>query len=119
MRSIRNLRLTFNGPTNGLNLGISVHSKFLVPAAPSPPRRTGPPATKTNLSCLPGPEGTSSVSEPILSHRCRVLFLCTGNSCRSQMAEGWLRPLAGHRFESLSAGANPAGYIHPPAVQVM
>ena len=57
--------------------------------------------------------------EPILSHRRRVLFLCTGNSCRSQMAEGWLRHLAGNRFESLSAGANPAGYIHPLAVQVM
>ena len=32
------------------------------------------------------------------------------------MAEGWLRPLAGHRFESLSAGANPSGYVHPLAV---
>ena len=49
----------------------------------------------------------------------RVLFLCTGNSCRSQMAEGWLRHLAGDRFESLSAGAKPAGYIHPLAIRVM
>ena len=49
----------------------------------------------------------------------RVLFLCTGNSCRSQMAEGLLRELAGDRFESLSAGANPAGYVHPMSVQVM
>lgn len=49
----------------------------------------------------------------------RVLFLCTGNSCRSQMAEGLLRNLAGDRFESLSAGAKPAGYVHPLSVQVM
>ena len=51
--------------------------------------------------------------------RKRVLFLCTGNSCRSQMAEGLLRTMAPDRFEALSAGANPAGYVHPMAVQVM
>lgn len=49
----------------------------------------------------------------------RVLFLCTGNSCRSQMAEGWLRALGGDRFVSLSAGAKPAGFVHPMAVGVM
>ncbi|MCA9056173.1 MAG: arsenate reductase ArsC [Planctomycetaceae bacterium] len=48
-----------------------------------------------------------------------VLFLCTGNSCRSQMAEGLLRVLAGDRCESLSAGARPSGYVHPLAVAVM
>ena len=48
----------------------------------------------------------------------RVLFLCTGNSCRSQMAEGWLRHLAGDRFEVASAGTRPAG-LHPGAVLVM
>ncbi|MEW4489136.1 arsenate reductase ArsC [Thalassoglobus sp. JC818] len=51
--------------------------------------------------------------------RQRVLFLCTGNSCRSQMAEGLLRELASDRFESLSAGAKPAGYVHPMAVEAM
>lgn len=51
--------------------------------------------------------------------RKRVLFLCTGNSCRSQMAEGFLRDLAGDRFESLSAGSKPAGYVHPLAVEAM
>ena len=51
--------------------------------------------------------------------RTRVLFLCTGNSCRSQMAEGLLRDLAVDRFEALSAGSKPAGYVHPGAVQVM
>ena len=48
----------------------------------------------------------------------RVLFLCTGNSCRSQMAEGWLRHFAGDRFEVLSAGTNPVG-VNPQAVEVM
>lgn len=47
-----------------------------------------------------------------------VLFLCTGNSCRSQMAEGWLRHLAGDRFEVASAGTHPAG-LNPRAVDVM
>ncbi|MBM81912.1 MAG: low molecular weight phosphatase family protein [Planctomycetaceae bacterium] len=51
--------------------------------------------------------------------RKRLLFLCTGNSCRSQMAEGLLRHLAGDRFESLSAGADPSGYVHPMAVAAM
>lgn len=51
--------------------------------------------------------------------RPRILFLCTGNSCRSQMAEGFLRHLFGDRFEALSAGAKPAGYVHPRAVAVM
>ncbi|MCA9064895.1 MAG: arsenate reductase ArsC [Planctomycetaceae bacterium] len=51
--------------------------------------------------------------------RQRILFLCTGNSCRSQMAEGFLRSLYGDRFEACSAGAKPAGYVHPMAVAAM
>lgn len=47
-----------------------------------------------------------------------VLFLCTGNSCRSQMAEGWLRALGGERFVARSAGLEPKG-LNPLAVQVM
>ncbi len=50
--------------------------------------------------------------------RRRVLFLCTGNSCRSQMAEGWLRHLGGDRYEVLSAGTSPQG-LNPMAVRVM
>ena len=49
----------------------------------------------------------------------RVLFLCTGNSCRSQMAEGLLRNLAPDAYESLSAGSRPAEAVHPMAIAVM
>ncbi len=48
----------------------------------------------------------------------RVLFLCTANSCRSQMAEGFLRHLAGDRFEVTSAGTTPTE-LNPGAVRVM
>ncbi|MBI5854829.1 MAG: arsenate reductase ArsC [Nitrospirae bacterium] len=48
----------------------------------------------------------------------RILFLCTGNSCRSQMAEGWLRHLGKDRFEVASAGIHPVG-LNPGAVEVM
>jgi arsenate reductase (thioredoxin) len=47
-----------------------------------------------------------------------VLFLCTGNSCRSQMAEGWARALKGGRIEAFSAGIETHG-LNPRAVQVM
>ena len=48
-----------------------------------------------------------------------VLILCTGNSCRSHLAEGILRHLAGDLFDVHSAGSNPAGYVHPKAIEVM
>jgi arsenate reductase len=49
----------------------------------------------------------------------RVLFLCTGNSIRSQMAEGLANALRGDELEALSAGSRPAGIVHPLAVQAM
>jgi len=49
----------------------------------------------------------------------KVLFLCTQNSARSQMAEGFLRCLAGDRFEVYSAGIDPTDEIHPCAVEAM
>jgi len=49
----------------------------------------------------------------------RVLFLCTGNSARSQMAEAFLRAHAGEHFEVHSAGLEPKGYILPDVLAVM
>jgi arsenate reductase len=49
----------------------------------------------------------------------KVLILCTGNSCRSHMAEGILRAAAGDLVEVHSAGSKPAGFVHPKAIQVL
>ncbi|HEX5765861.1 MAG TPA: arsenate reductase ArsC [Woeseiaceae bacterium] len=48
----------------------------------------------------------------------KVLFLCTGNACRSQMSEGWARHLRGEHFDTYSAGVSPHG-LDPRAVKVM
>lgn len=48
----------------------------------------------------------------------RVLFICTHNASRSQMAEGWLRALKGDRYEVYSAGTEPTG-VHPCAIAAM
>ena len=49
----------------------------------------------------------------------QVLFLCTGNSCRSHMAEGLTNHYAGDRWQAVSAGTMPSGYVHPLAIKVM
>jgi arsenate reductase len=49
----------------------------------------------------------------------KVLILCTGNSCRSHLAEGFLRAAAGDLLDVQSAGSKPAGYVHPMAIKVM
>jgi len=54
-----------------------------------------------------------------MDHPPSVLILCTGNSCRSQMAEGILRAAAGDLVEVHSAGSTPAGRVHPKAIEVM
>ena len=48
-----------------------------------------------------------------------VLILCTGNSCRSHMAEGLLRAAAGDLVDVFSAGSKPAGYVHPLSIKVL
>jgi len=49
----------------------------------------------------------------------KVLFLCTGNSCRSQMAEAIVNAKLGGTWEAVSAGTKPAGYVHPKALAVL
>jgi arsenate reductase (thioredoxin) len=53
-----------------------------------------------------------------MSNKLKVLFLCTGNSCRSQMAEGWTRHLKGDVIDAYSAGIETHG-LNPNAVKVM
>ncbi len=48
-----------------------------------------------------------------------VLFLCTGNSCRSHMAEGLTNHFLGEQWRAHSAGTEPAGYVHPLAIQAL
>lgn len=49
----------------------------------------------------------------------KVLFLCTGNSCRSQMAEAIVNARMGAEWQAVSAGTKPAGYIHPKALTAL
>jgi arsenate reductase (thioredoxin) len=49
----------------------------------------------------------------------QILVLCTGNSCRSHLAEGLLRRALGPGYTVASAGSKPAGYVHPLAIRVM
>ena len=53
-----------------------------------------------------------------MSEKSRILFLCTGNSCRSQMAEAWTKRLKGDQFEACSAGVEPKE-VDPRAVKAM
>ncbi len=48
-----------------------------------------------------------------------VLFLCTGNSCRSVMAEALINQLSRGRYRAWSAGSSPEGYVHPKAIEIL
>src|SRR5512137_3036312 len=49
----------------------------------------------------------------------KVLFLCTGNSCRSQMAEAIVNARLGETWQAVSAGTKPAGFVHPQALAAL
>jgi arsenate reductase (thioredoxin) len=72
-----------------------------------------------HASICPGPRDRAEEEdmEP-KAEKTRILFLCTGNSCRSQMAEGWTNHLKGDRIEAYSRGVDPHG-IDPRAVKAM
>ena len=53
-----------------------------------------------------------------MSIKKKVLFICTGNACRSQIAQGLLQELAGDQFEVFSAGSHPS-QVHPMSIKVM
>ncbi len=59
------------------------------------------------------------VTEGELEPKRTILFVCTGNSCRSQMAEALLRHVGGDGFLAVSAGSHPAGFVHELAVEAM
>lgn len=67
----------------------------------------------SNYSSAETSPAVSNMSKP------KVLILCTGNSCRSHMAEGILRAAAGDRLEVFSAGSNPKGEVHPLAIEAL
>jgi arsenate reductase len=54
-----------------------------------------------------------------IKRREKVLFLCTGNSCRSQMAEAIVNDRLAGSWEAYSAGTHPTGYVHPLAIRVL
>jgi len=73
----------------------------------------------STFDIAPGRVRISPVIYGMQSNKPLILILCTGNSCRSHLAEGILRASLGDAFNVQSAGSNPAGYVHPLAIQVM
>jgi arsenate reductase len=57
--------------------------------------------------------------QPASNDKQTVLILCTGNSCRSQMAEAIINDRLGERWQAYSAGTDPSGYVHPLALRAL
>src|SRR5919199_6533952 len=89
-------------------------------STPSTGRPPGSCSAKPLITCSPLPRSKAGVlvTAAEAGQRARVLFLCTHNSARSQMAEGLLRHLAGDRFEVHSAGTE-ATSVRPLAIRAM
>jgi arsenate reductase len=62
---------------------------------------------------------TTDFSKGSATRKKRILFLCTGNAARSQMAEGLARRFHGDVVEVVSAGSRPAGFVHPLAIRAL
>ncbi len=71
---------------------------------------------KPPSAVLEAPDATERFGR--LSKR-KVLFLCTGNSCRSQLAEAIVNARLGDQWEAVSAGTKPAGFVHPKALAAL
>lgn len=88
-------------------------NRVLGETLPARERDAHPSKRKTGLTRNVASPNLRGMDKPL------ILILCTGNSCRSHLAEGILRAALGENYNVQSAGSNPAGHVHPLAIKVM